>query len=76
MLETLEEHSLQLQNMVGMGKFVDFFRESVLWWQETLGTVEVVLKMMLSFQRQWSNLEAIFMGSADIRSQLPDDSKR
>jgi dynein heavy chain, axonemal len=34
----------QLQNMVGMGKFVDHFRESVLGWQQTLGTVETVSK--------------------------------
>lgn len=62
--------------MVGMGKFVDFFREQVLEWQGTLGTVETVLKMLLNVQRQWASLEAIFMGSQDIRSQLPDDSKR
>jgi hypothetical protein len=35
-----------------------------------------VLKMLLNVQRQWASLEAIFMGSQDIRSQLPDDSKR
>lgn len=62
--------------MVGLGKSVDFFRDEVLLWQHSLGTVEAVLKMLLNVQRQWASLEAIFMGSADIRSQLPDDSKR
>lgn len=27
-------------------------------------------------QRTWSHLESIFIGSEDIRSQLPEDSKR
>jgi len=32
--------------------------------------------MLVNVQRQWASLETIFMGSQDIRSQLPDDSKR
>ena len=75
-LETLEEHHLQLGGMAGMGKFVDFFRSNVSKWQKTLGEVETTLKMLLIVQRQWGSLESIFMGSADIRAQLPDDTKR
>jgi len=75
-LETLEEHSLHLQGMAGMGKFVDYFREQVAGWQATLGEVESTLRLMLIVERQWGALESIFLGSADIRSQLPDDSKR
>ena len=75
-LETLEEHSLHLQGMAGMGKFVDHFREQVTGWQATLGEVESTLRMILIVERQWGSLESIFLGSADIRSQLPDDSKR
>ena len=26
--------------------------------------------------KQWAGLESIFLGSADIRAQLPDDTKR
>jgi len=36
MLEALEEHQVQLQSMGGLGN-VDFFRDSVIAWQETLG---------------------------------------
>jgi dynein heavy chain len=75
-LESLEEHALHLQGMAGMGKFVDFFRETVSKWQTTLGEVDSTLKMLLIVQRQWGSLESIFLGSADIRSQLPDDTKR
>ena len=31
---------------------------------------------MLEVQRTWSHLESIFVGSEDIRNQLPEDSKR
>ena len=75
-LEALEEHHLQLQNMSGMGKFVEFFRDAVHEWQTTLGNVETVIKLLLNVQRQWGSLESIFLGSQDIRTQLPDDTKR
>jgi dynein heavy chain len=75
-LETLEEHSLLLQSMAGMGKFVEFFREQVSYWQISLGEVDGTLKSILSVQRQWGSLESIFLGSADIRTQLPEDTKR
>ncbi|CAM9897062.1 unnamed protein product, partial [Hapterophycus canaliculatus] len=75
-LEALEDHQMQLQGMAGMGKFVDFFRQEVTDWQATLGEVETFLKLMLMVQRQWTSLEAIFLTSKDIRSQLPDDTRR
>ena len=75
-LEALEEHQLHLQSMAGMGKFVDFFRDSVNKWQKSLGEVETTLKLILIVERSWGSLESIFLGSADIRAQLPDDSKR
>lgn len=75
-LEALEEHSLLLQSMAGMGKFVDFFREQVSHWLMSLGEVESTLKYLLTVERQWGSLESIFLGSIDIRAQLPDDTKR
>ena len=62
--------------MIGMGKFVDFFRDRVLHWQGTLGSMEDVLKVWVNVSRSWAALESIFLASADIRSQLPDDTKR
>jgi len=59
-----------------MGKFVEFFKEQVSHWLNALGEVEAVLKLLLLVQRQWGSLESIFLGSADIRAQLPDDTKR
>eukprot|EP00903_Cladosiphon_okamuranus_P006208 g6103.t2 len=76
LVESLEAHQMELQSMVGMGKFVDFFRDRVMHWQKTLGSVEEVLKLWANVSRNWASLESIFLASADIRSQLPDDTKR
>lgn len=45
-------------------------------WQTKLGTVEAVLGCWGDVQKKWQALESIFIGSADIRVQLPEDSKR
>lgn len=75
LVESLEAHQMELQSMVGMGKFVDFFRERVMHWQKTLGSVEEVLKLWANVSRNWASLESIFLASADIRSQLPDGER-
>lgn len=38
--------------------------------------VDVVLSTWKEVQGKWGNLQSIFIGSADIRVQLPEDSKR
>jgi dynein heavy chain, axonemal len=76
--ETLENDNLQLQNM-SSGKYVQGnpkFLEIVTNWQKKLGTVDVVLSTWQDVQKKWQALESIFIGSADIRVQLPEDSKR
>jgi dynein heavy chain len=75
-IEFLETHQMELQGIIGMGKFVDYFRDRVESWQGTLGNVESTLKEWSSVSKQWMSLESIFLASADIRSQLPDDTKR
>lgn len=70
-LDALEENHLHLQSMSGMGRYVDFFRDRVTNWQTLLGEVESTLKLLLTVQRQWGSLESIFLGSVDIRAQLP-----
>ena len=52
------------------------FLEAVASWQRKLGSVDLVLGVWGDVQRKWQALESIFVGSADIRVQLPEDSKR
>ena len=70
-VEFLEAHTAELQTIVGMGKFVDYFRTIVNKWQSDLGQVEVVLLNCQKVTKQWSSLEAIFLQSEDIRRELP-----
>ena len=75
-LSTLEEHMSQLQNMQGQGKYVEHFIDRVTMWQQRLNVVETVLNNWLDVQKKWGSLEPIYVGSMDIKTQLPEDSNR
>jgi dynein heavy chain len=47
-----------------------------MYWQTTLGDVEEVISEWQKVCKSWAALETIFLASADIRAQLPDDTKR
>ncbi|KAJ8925640.1 hypothetical protein NQ315_009485 [Exocentrus adspersus] len=74
-IETLEENQVALQNMM-TSKFIDFFLEQVSDWQRKLSNADQVIHVFFDVQRKWSYLESIFIGSEDIRNQLPEDSRR
>ncbi|KAJ3249578.1 hypothetical protein HDU78_000105 [Chytriomyces hyalinus] len=75
LVETLEDNQVMLQNMMS-SKFVAHFETQISKWQNTLSTVDTIMTLWLEVQQTWSHLENIFMGSEDIRAQLPEDSKR
>ena len=75
MVETLEENQVQLQTMM-TSKFIGFFLKEISGWQKSLGTVDQVVTLWFDVQRTWSHLESIFVGSEDIRLQLPEESER
>ena len=66
---------VQLQNMM-TSKFVGYFLEEVSNWQKKLATADSVITIWFEVQRTWSHLESIFIGSEDIRAQLPTHSKQ
>lgn len=45
-------------------------------WQSKLGNADAVIGIWMEVQRTWCHLESIFVGSEDIRSQLPEDCTR
>ncbi|NXB03113.1 DYH9 protein, partial [Cnemophilus loriae] len=75
LVETLEDNQVQLQNLMS-SKYIAFFLEEVSTWQRKLSTADSVISLWFEVQRTWSHLESIFIGSEDIRAQLPQDSKR
>lgn len=74
-IETLEDNQAQLQNLMS-NKYVEHFRPRVAQWQNWLTTADQVRNSWFEVQRKWMYLESIFIGSEDIRKQLPVDSKR
>ena len=57
-------------------KYIAHFLTEVSMWQKKLSTADQVISIYMEVQRTWSHLESIFIGSEDIRKQLPEDSKR
>lgn len=75
LIEVLEDNQVQLQNMLS-SKFIGYFYNEVAGWQSKLNTADHVINLWLEVQRIWAYLEAIFIGSGDIRTQLPEDTRR
>lgn len=75
LVETLEDNQVQLQNLM-MSKYLSHFLKEVTSWQQKLSTADSVISIWFEVQRTWSHLESIFIGSEDIRAQLPEDSLR
>ncbi|XP_009976195.1 PREDICTED: dynein heavy chain 9, axonemal-like, partial [Tauraco erythrolophus] len=75
LVETLEDNQVQLQNLM-TSKYIAFFLEEVSAWQRKLSIADSVISLWFEVQRTWCHLESIFVGSEDIRAQLPKDSKR
>ena len=71
LIETLEDNQVQLQNLM-TSKYIAYFLGEVSSWQRKLSVADSVISMWLEVQRTWSHLESIFIGSEDIRSQLPE----
>lgn len=71
----LEEWGANLQSMLS-SPHVAPFSEEVRKWEGKLSLVSEVLEEWMAIQRKWIYLEAVFVGSDDIRHQLPEEAKR
>jgi dynein heavy chain len=72
--ELLEADQLTLQGMVA-SRFVHFKEESGRW-QKQLVAVSEINQVWAEIQRMWSYLEPLFIGSEEVKKELPDDAKR
>lgn len=71
LIETLEDNQVQLQNLMS-SKYIAHFLDEVSSWQSKLSVADSVISIWFEVQRTWTHLESIFIGSVDIRSQLPE----
>ncbi|XP_068161051.1 dynein axonemal heavy chain 9 [Antennarius striatus] len=75
LIETLEDNQVQLQNLM-TSKYIAHFLDEVSSWQSKLSVADAVISIWAEVQQTWTHLESIFIGSEDIRSQMPEDSRR
>ncbi|XP_063095395.1 dynein axonemal heavy chain 11 isoform X2 [Cavia porcellus] len=75
LFETLEHNQVQLQTVL-QSKYVEYFIEQVLSWQNKLNIADSVIFTWMEVQRTWSHLESIFICSEDIQIQLVEDARR
>jgi dynein heavy chain len=57
-------------------RFVPIFAAVVSEWDKKLNIVSEAVEVWLAVQTKWAYLEGIFLGSEDIRQQLPEEAKR
>ena len=74
LIQTLEENQVAVQNYLS-SKNISFFKRDLTEWQNKLMSVDRVLKLWIDVQFHWNHLRPIFIGSEDIRQQLPKQSE-
>ena len=72
---TLEDQGLNIQSMMA-SRFVKPFLNEVRKWEGSLSLIGEVIEAWMQAQRKWLYLSSIFIGSDDIRLQLPEEAKR
>ncbi|CAB1113053.1 unnamed protein product [Ectocarpus sp. CCAP 1310/34] len=73
--EALEADQLVVQGMMA-SRYLAQFEEVVSGWQTQLSMVSDVFTILQEIQRTWSYLEPLFIGSEEVKKELPEDAKR
>ena len=73
-VEQLESDQMAIQSIVG-GRYAHFKKEAS-EWQKALGAVSDITQLLSDIQRTWSYLEPLFIGSEEVKKELPEDAKR
>ena len=73
--EALEADQLTVQGMLA-SRFVKQFETEAQDWQKRLANVADVFVCLGEIQRTWSYLEPLFVGSEEVKRELPEDAKR
>jgi dynein heavy chain len=73
--EALEADQLTVQGMLA-SRFVVQFQVEVDNWQKSLANVADAFVFIGEIQRTWSYLEPLFIGSEEVKRELPEDAKR
>jgi dynein heavy chain len=72
--QDLEDQLLVLTG-IGASRFVGAFLDDVNFWTKSLNNMSECIIEWFKVQQKWQYLESIFVGSEDIRMQLPEAAK-
>ena len=70
----LDDDLMNLSSMLS-SKFIGPFLVDVTAWEKRLSLIGETLEAWMTVQKKWQYLESIFIGSEDIKQQLPDAAK-
>jgi dynein heavy chain len=73
--EVLEADQLIVQGMMA-SRYLAQFEEEVTTWQHELSTVAEVIVVLTETQRTWSYLEPLFIGSEEVKKELPETAAK
>ena len=76
MIEALDAHQLELQTMIGMGKFVEFFKTGVEEWQVKLSNVQSTIGVWEKVSSLGRLSSPSFGECRHPLASLSDDTKR
>ncbi|GAB0094138.1 hypothetical protein DMENIID0001_093740 [Sergentomyia squamirostris] len=74
LFENLDEHQIQLQNMV-TSRYIGGMVKEAEHWRSNLERTCKVLNVWFEVQQRWLYMETIFMQSKDIRERIPRESE-
>ena len=73
--EQLENDQMLVQGML-LSRYVAFFQDSVEEWKERLDRTFDVVVELGEIMQSWAYVEPLFMGSTEVRRELPVDCNR
>ena len=73
--EMLEENQVQVTSMFS-SRYLSTFEEKCVYWQKSLAGIAEVITVIAEVQRSWSFLENLFIGSEEVKKELPKESEK
>eukprot|EP00884_Botryococcus_braunii_P010099 jgi/Botrbrau1/19090/Bobra.0077s0004.1 len=73
--ECLEDNQVLVQGMMA-NRYMATFKEDILAWNGRLNAVADVSQAVGDIQRTWAYLESLFIGSEEVRRELPEAAER
>ena len=73
-VDQLESDQMAVQSIVS-SRYA-FFKQEAATWQQALSDISEIVQLLSDIQRTWSYLEPLFVGSEEVKRELPEDARR